>query len=339
MIKEYLVKEIGNILDRKLNMESMIRENQCEINELSEHIRLIQDGSNTSDTIFSPGYSNSCDEKKIQEYLKKKQSLLADNKSLISLVEEAQTKLDEVQKVYEYVNKAEHYSNLEKYGKNYTSSDDTSHLHMLETQEVERQRIARDLHDSVVQNMTNIVHKAEYASMIMDSDPIKAKLELKTIQKNTRDIISEIRDVIYNLRPMSFDDIGFDITIERELARLQNISGIKFKYRPSGTFEKIDHVIELTLFRIIQEACNNAIKHSKATVIEVSIESFSDHISLQISDDGIGFDFDSITSSPNSKSGFGLSMMKERVFLLSGKIDFNSIKGKGTIISVDVPLK
>ena len=84
MIKEYLVKEIGNILDRKLNMESMIRENQCEINELSEHIRLIQDGSNTSDTIFSPGYSNSCDEKKIQEYLKKKQSLLADNKSLIS---------------------------------------------------------------------------------------------------------------------------------------------------------------------------------------------------------------------------------------------------------------
>lgn len=339
MIKEYLVKEISNTLDRKINMESKIRENNCEISELNEHIKMIQENCNSSDTIFSPGIENSFDEKKIQEYKKKRQSLIADNAALLSLVNEAQNKLDEIQKIYEYVNKAEQYTNLEKYGKNFISSEDTSHLHMLETQEIERQRIARDLHDSVVQNMTNIVHKAEYASMIMDTDPIKAKLELKTIQKNTRDIISEIRDVIYNLRPMSFDDIGFDVTVERELARLQNLSGIKFKYKPTGSFDSIDHVIELTLFRVIQEACNNAIKHSKATFIEVVIDSYSDHISLQIRDDGIGFNLDKVSSSPNSKSGFGLSMMKERVFLLSGKIDFISEKGKGTVITVDVPLK
>lgn len=341
MLKSFLVKEISNTLDRKLNIESQLRENSMELNEINEHIRLVESGMNKSDSVFRPGSVMSNDDKLLKELQQKKKSLVQDNVALQSIIEELKDKLEEIQKVYEYVTKAEQYTNLEKYGKNYADSvEETSHLQMLEIQEMERQRIARDLHDSVVQNLTNIVHKVEFSSMVMDKDPIKAKLEMKTIEKNVRDVIQEMRNVIYNLRPMSFDDIGIETTVERELARLQNNSGIKFKYSTSGEFGTINPVIELTLFRIIQEACNNAIKHSKATEISVSITHLKDSISLKIKDNGCGFDTSKIgkvKDKTNSK-GFGISMMKERVFLLSGKINISSNEKDGTTIIVDVPL-
>ena len=216
------------------------------------------------------------------------------------------------------------------------------HIKMLEAQELERQRIARDLHDSTVQNLTNCVHKLEYISKIIDTDPERSKMELIMLEKNTRTVINEMREIIYNLRPMSFEDIGIDVTIERELIRLENIGNIKINYIVNGKADdNIKPVISLTIFRIVQEACNNAIKHSKASSIDVVLNYNSNNIELSISDDGVGFDLDLYdNNNPDDiNSGFGLSMMKERVFLLSGKFNIKSSKNKGTIINVVVPLK
>ena len=216
------------------------------------------------------------------------------------------------------------------------------HIKMLEAQELERQRIARDLHDSTVQNLTNCVHKLEYISKIIDTDPERSKMELIMLEKNTRTVINEMREIIYNLRPMSFEDIGIDVTIERELIHLENIGNIKINYTVNGKADdNIKPVISLTIFRIVQEACNNAIKHSKASSIDVVLNYNSNNIELSISDDGVGFDLDLYdNNNPDDiNSGFGLSMMKERVFLLSGKFNIKSSKNKGTIINVVVPLK
>ena len=216
------------------------------------------------------------------------------------------------------------------------------HIKMLEAQELERQRIARDLHDSTVQNLTNCVHKLEYISKIIDTDPERSKMELIMLEKNTRTVINEMREIIYNLRPVSFEDIGIDVTIERELIRLENIGNIKINYTVNGKADdNIKPVISLTIFRIVQEACNNAIKHSKASSIDVVFNYNSNNIELSISDDGVGFDLDLYdNNNPDDiNSGFGLSMMKERVFLLSGKFNIKSSKNKGTIINVVVPLK
>lgn len=305
MIKEYLAKEMSDTLDRKLNIEANIRENFAKVEQNSEDAA----------------------------------SLLKDIDSMEGIVHELDGKLEELQHVYDYIDKAEHYSYMEKYGINYPDlPDETSPMQMLAIQEEERRRIARDLHDSVVQKLTNIVHKVEFASRVMDKDMIKARLELKTIEKNTRDVISEMRDVIYNLRPMSFDDIGIETTVERELSRLQNISGIRFIYKTTGKPVKSDPVRELTIFRIIQEACSNCIRHSQATEISVIMHFKKKMISLEISDNGIGFDIDKVDSSHENDSRFGLSMMKERVYLLSGTIRFQSEINKGTKIFVDVPV-
>jgi two-component system sensor histidine kinase DegS len=82
---------------------------------------------------------------------------------------------------------------------------------ILQTVESERQRIARDLHDSTVQSLTSLTHKTELCLKLMDVDPIRCRLELTSQGKILKDIINELRNMIYNLRPMSFDDIGFNI--------------------------------------------------------------------------------------------------------------------------------
>lgn len=87
------------------------------------------------------------------------------------------------------------------------------HFSVLDVQEKERQRIARDLHDSSLQNLTHLVHKVELSSLYIDRDPVKAKLELATIEVGLRKVIDDIRNRIYDLRPMTFDDLGLRETL------------------------------------------------------------------------------------------------------------------------------
>lgn len=85
---------------------------------------------------------------------------------------------------------------------------ENNNLTIFKVQEEERQRIARDLHDTSLQNLTHLIHKIELSSLYIDKDPIQAKLELSIVEKSLRKTIEEIRNIIYDLRPMSFDDLG-----------------------------------------------------------------------------------------------------------------------------------
>ena len=93
-------------------------------------------------------------------------------------------------------------------------------LKLLETQELERQRIARELHDSSVQCLTGLVHKTELCTKLLELDPPRCRLEMLSMTKSLRSIIEEMRQMIYDLHPMSMDDIGFDDVIEREIKGL-----------------------------------------------------------------------------------------------------------------------
>ena len=97
---------------------------------------------------------------------------------------------------------------------------------LLETQEMDRNRISRDLHDSTVQNLTSLVHKSELCMKLMEVDQIRCKLELSSMGKILREIINDTRKLIYDLRPMSFDDIGFDVTLERSLDKFKQANNV-----------------------------------------------------------------------------------------------------------------
>lgn len=210
---------------------------------------------------------------------------------------------------------------------------------ILELQEQDRQRIARDLHDSTVQNLTSIVHKCELCLKLVDIDPVRTKLELSTMSNTVKSVINEIREIIYNLKPMSLDDLGLVTTIERYTEQLMMNHDIQIQLDCSKERYDILPVIKLSIYRIIQEACNNAIKHAEAKTIDIKLIYDEKNLNLSIADDGKGFDAeckrDSLTS---EHSGYGLCNMKERVYLLSGTLKIESTKNKGTILTITIPI-
>jgi two-component system sensor histidine kinase DegS len=258
---------------------------------------------------------------------------------------ELQTAIQEVRMRYsDSIKKVDEIASVLKVARKNASEDtftdsESSRIELLETQENERQRISRELHDSTVQNLTSLVHKTELCSKLVESDPVRCKLELVMMSKIIREIISDTRQMIYNLRPMSFDDIGLDVTIERALDKLESSETKKIDFVVEGDSYPIKSVIGITLLRIIQEACSNAIRHADCSVIQVKLIYDTDHVSIVIEDNGNGFDIEAIKEeSRDNNSGFGLSMMKERVYLLSGNINIESKLNCGTKITVEVPI-
>ena len=160
-------------------------------------------------------------------------------------------------------------------------------------QELERKRIARDLHDTSLQNLSHLVHKLELASKYMDQDMIKAKLEIATISKRLNEIIEEIRMVIYDLRPMVFDDLGLKHTIIRLLDQVNKNTGLIVTYDIDDVCIE-DETISLGIFRILEECIVNVCKHAQASHIKVILKVSYPSVELKVEDDGIGFDMEEV---------------------------------------------
>lgn len=211
-------------------------------------------------------------------------------------------------------------------------------IKIIKAQEEERKRVARDIHDGPAQLIANLVIKTELCEKLIEMDKKKAKEELYSLKSFLRSSLSDVRKIIYDLRPMSLDDLGLVPTLQRYISNYIEESGILVEFLVMGNPKPIKSVIELAAFRIIQEALNNIKKHSGAEYAAIRVEFTDEMINLLISDNGKGFDTGKIKTYRNEDSGFGLLSMKERVELLNGKFDLKSGIGKGTKIFVSLPL-
>lgn len=221
-----------------------------------------------------------------------------------------------------------------------TFDNDMKGLSILKAQEMERSRIACDLHDSVVQNLANMVHTVEYCLKTVDKDVIGTKLELQIMMQSLRNSIEEIRTIIYNLRPMALDDLGLGVTIQRFADKLKESQKIHIEFINECDNMIVENsVLSITLFRIVQEACSNAIRHGNASKITIHLSHNRGLVCLNIKDNGFGFNISDVNhEEKKDNSGFGLSIMRERVELLSGTIQIYSTQKKGTTINVEVPV-
>lgn len=211
-------------------------------------------------------------------------------------------------------------------------------IKVLKAQEEERQRIARDIHDGPAQLMANLVIKAEICEKLIDRDVDKAKFELGQLKSIGRECLKDVRKIIYDLRPMSLDDLGLVPTIQRFILNFEEETHINVSFSVIAKNETINSTVQLSLFRIIQEALNNVRKHAQASTVVIKLEIINKTINILIFDDGIGFNVETKMKSCKEDSGFGLLAMRERAELLKGNIEIDSKLGTGTRIKISIPV-
>src|SRR5690625_78181 len=209
-------------------------------------------------------------------------------------------------------------------------------LKIIETQENERKRLSREIHDGPAQMLANILIRSEFVDLsFRECNLDNALQEMKSIRENIRSSLYEVRRIIYDLRPMALDDLGLIPTIKRHVSSMAERSKIPIKLVILGDEKRLESNYEIAIFRLVQEALQNAINHAKTKDIYVKVEMVSTQVNIIIKDGGVGFDTNEINSNSNS---FGLVGMKERVDLLKGEISIESEINQGTTVKIKVPL-
>ncbi len=211
-------------------------------------------------------------------------------------------------------------------------------LSIIKAQEEERKRIAREIHDGPAQSMANIVMRTEYCIKLLDLSPEQVFGELLSLQNLVRLSLTDVRKIIFDLRPMVLDDLGLAPAIKRYLSNYKEQYGLQVEFLCFGQQRRLDSSVEVALFRIVQELVSNVHKHARAKNAFVKIELLRKKINVHVKDDGIGFDLEQVMSDKD-REGYGLIGMRERVQLLSGDINIVTAPGQGASINLTIPLE
>jgi two-component system, NarL family, sensor histidine kinase DegS len=210
---------------------------------------------------------------------------------------------------------------------------------ILEGQEEERKRLAMDIHDGIGQMLSSLKFQIESIDSGRPSEEIQQKLS--EIQQLIGQVIKEVRRVTFNLKPTVLGDYGLQAALNVFIKEIGKLTDIKISYRTEGdTTVRLPQKVENNIFRIIQEAINNAIKYSAGTHIQVVLTQRENDMTIEVLDDGNGFDEKLVEArSVNIESGRGFFNMYERTEYINGHLNIKSEPGKGTRVVLTLPVK
>ncbi|HET9847864.1 MAG TPA: sensor histidine kinase [Candidatus Dormibacteraeota bacterium] len=204
--------------------------------------------------------------------------------------------------------------------------------------EEERMRIARDMHDGPAQSMANLVLQAEILERLLDRNPKQLVTELAEFKNSVRNALEETRQLIFDLRPMTLDDLGLVPTLRKFIKEYGDRYGLATRFNVVGQERRLPGNTEGVLFRIIQEALTNVHKHARAKMAEVTINFQPSRVGVVIKDDGQGFDVARTEANLHKNKNLGLLSMRERAELEKGTLEIRSQPGRGTEIKIEVAL-
>jgi len=207
-----------------------------------------------------------------------------------------------------------------------------------QAQESERRRIARELHDDTIQSLVALSRRLEAIATSENLSSEKVADDIAELQEATGQIIKRVRRFSQDLRPSILDDLGLLPTLEELTASLNRQDGLRAEFRVKGEERRLSSEMELTLFRIAQEALNNVRKHADADHVITTVEISEGAVKMTVEDDGRGFSPPTLTDHPTAATKLGLIGMHERARLLGGSLAVKSKPGQGTKIVVNVPV-
>ncbi|MEP0713942.1 MAG: type IV pili methyl-accepting chemotaxis transducer N-terminal domain-containing protein [Algoriphagus sp.] len=207
---------------------------------------------------------------------------------------------------------------------------------IIENQENEQNRIAKDIHDGIGQMLTGLKYLLE---SVDTTDPEKAEVKIIKLKELTSNIIKGVRTATFNLTPPELKDYGIVPALTELTQELSKLTGKDIVLFNKTEFsQRMDSLIEINLYRITQEAINNAIKYAESSHIIVTVSHSPTILSIIVDDNGKGFDKSKLKSKPDEEGGMGLTFMRERVKYISGRLFINSSPNEGTKVTINLPL-
>jgi signal transduction histidine kinase len=197
----------------------------------------------------------------------------------------------------------------------------------------ERNRLARELHDAMTQNLFSLSLTAEAAGGLVRTDPARAETEIDHVRRLARETQAELRSLIFELRPPRLEADGLVATVGKDLEVLGRAHGLKADLQVEGTPELASRV-EVELYRIVQEALNNAVRHARAESVVVEVHATDGTVTITVRDDGVGFD---PAARAIRERRLGLTSMRERAESLGGTLTIETAPRSGTTVRVEVP--
>lgn len=255
-----------------------------------------------------------------------------------------------MRELYETIERANHIVNQVNVVINYLTSDNLKNvslaleqakikqefgIRIIAAQEEERKRLSREIHDGPAQMMANVLMRSGLIERIYREKGFEAAIkELSDLKVTVRNALSEVRRIIYDLRPMALDDLGIGPTLKKYLSTVMEYnSSVVIYFHTIGQERRISSEHEVAVFRLVQECVTNSLKHGKPKEINVKIEWLKGDINIVVKDDGIGFDKEN-----RKEQSFGIIGMRERIELLEGQMQIHSVIGKGTTVLFKIPL-
>lgn len=210
---------------------------------------------------------------------------------------------------------------------------------IVEIEEDARKKLARDLHDGPTQSIAAIAMRLNYARMLINRDPQKVNEELNKIEDLARRTTKEIRQMLFTLRPIILETQGLTAALEQYIQKLEETDPITYHLRAQPVEDYLDMDAQGGIFYIIEEAITNTRKHAQASNLWVRLGIRNDTFVVQVEDDGTGFDVDAIQARYDERGSLGMINLHERTELLGGQLRIESAPGKGTRVTVIIPLE
>ncbi len=211
---------------------------------------------------------------------------------------------------------------------------------IIRAQEEERLRVSREIHDGPAQGIANVMLEASICERLLDVDKEEARLSLQTLRRHLKECLSDVRQIIFDLRPMALDDLGLVAAVAQLVHQMHDRGLLTVTMTMEGLEVPLEAHVKAALFRIVQEALNNVVHHADVKRATLRVLYTDVAASFLIEDKGVGFDAEAVMDP--SKSGedhFGVLGMKERAMIIGAQFVVSSKPGQGTRVHVRFPLK
>lgn len=206
---------------------------------------------------------------------------------------------------------------------------------IMNTEDMERKRISKEVHDSLGQTLSAIALNMDKVNQEVSILSEKQQTRFGNLTNLINQAVDESRNIAHNLMPSTLNDFGYSLAVENMIDSLKGATDTEFKFYTNYKSGRLDHSIELGLYRITQEAVNNSIKHAKAKTVTIQLMCYPDIIILTIEDNGEGFDL----KNSDELSRFGLNSMENRARSLNAEFSLDSEPEKGTVITLQIHIK